>query len=62
MNNDEKSYVAATIDEEGFDYTFMSYSDFSDIEDDEFHKLRRMYLNVVDAMNKLLTINGEDLI
>ena len=60
MTNNEKSYVSATIEQEGFDYTFMSYSYFSDIEDEEFHKLRRMYLNVVDAMNKLLTIKGEE--
>jgi len=59
MTNDEKEYVSNTIDNEGFDYAFMSYSDFSDIEDEEFHKLRRMYLNVVDAMNKLLTIKGD---
>jgi len=59
MTNEEKEYVRATIDKEGFDYTIMSYSNFSDIEDEEFHKLRRMYLNVVDVMNKLLTIKGE---
>ena len=60
MTNDEKEYVRDTIDNEGFDYAFMSYSDFSDIEDEEFHKLRRMYLNVVDSMNKLLTIKEEN--
>lgn len=34
------------IDNEGFDYTFESYSDWSEIEDEEFHKLRKAYLKV----------------
>lgn len=30
--------------QEGFDYCFKHYSDFSEIKDEEFHKLRIDYL------------------
>lgn len=54
MTNEEKEDVRQRIQQEGFDYTFIHYSDFKEIEDEEFHKLRRMYINVVKAMNMLL--------
>ena len=50
MNKQEMKYVLNTIESEGFDYCFRDYSDFDDIEDPEFHKLREAYK---DAANKL---------
>jgi len=44
MKAQEFKYVQETIDVEGFDYAFNDYSDFEEIEDDEFHKLREAYL------------------
>ncbi len=45
------------IDSEGFDYCFDGYSDWEDIIDDEFHKLRQNYLNAKkeldDYINKM---------
>lgn len=38
------------IDAEGFDYCFESYSHWTEIKDEEFHKLRKAYL---DAMEQL---------
>ena len=35
MTNEDKEYVATTIQNEGFDYAFMSYSNFSDIDDED---------------------------
>lgn len=35
--------VKDCVEQEGFEYTFMHYSTFSEIGDDQFHKLRRAY-------------------
>jgi hypothetical protein len=50
MTRDDAIYISGIIKEEGFDYCFESYSDFKDIDDEEFHKLRNDYLT---AMKKL---------
>ena len=36
--------VQYRMDEEGFDYCFESYSDWDEIKDDEFHRLRKKFL------------------
>jgi hypothetical protein len=36
--------VQYRMDAEGFHYCFDSYSDFNEIKDEEFHKLRLNYL------------------
>lgn len=36
-------YVLDTVENEGFGYAFIDYSDFKDIDDPEFHKLREAY-------------------
>lgn len=36
--------VRYRMDEEGFHYCFDGYSEWSDIKDEEFHKLRKEYL------------------
>lgn len=38
--------VKYRMNEEGFHYCFMSYSKWDEIEDKEFHKLRKRYLKV----------------
>lgn len=43
MKAKEFQYVQDTIENEGFDYAFIDYSDFAEIEDAEFHKLREAY-------------------
>ena len=50
MTERDKEEIIEVIDEEGFDYTFLEYSDFEEIEDEEFHKLRKNYIR---AANKL---------
>ena len=37
--------VNEIIESEGFDYTFVDYSNFEEISNDEFHELREGYLN-----------------
>lgn len=44
MKAEEARYIKIKIRDEGFHYCFKHYSDFSDVEDDEFHKLRKYYL------------------
>ena len=36
--------VQYRMDNEGIDYCFENYSSFEDIEDEEFHKLRKEFL------------------
>lgn len=44
MKPKDIDYVRETVDQEGFDYAFTGYSDFEEIKDEEFHKLRKAYL------------------
>lgn len=50
MLKKEKNYVRATVENEGFDYAFVHYSDFEDIKDEKFHELRK---NFLEAREKL---------
>lgn len=47
-------YVADCIDNEGMYYCFEAYSDFEEVEDEEFHKLRTNYLNSVRALKRYI--------
>jgi hypothetical protein len=57
MNAKEILYVRQTIDIEGFDYAFVCYSDFDDINDAEFHKLRKDFLQARECLDEY--IGGE---
>jgi hypothetical protein len=46
----ERNYVNDTIDNEGFDYAFCDYTDFNEIEDAEFHRLREAYVAASKAL------------
>lgn len=50
MNDDEARRVLDVVDSEGFDYAFRDYSDFKDIKDKEFHKLRIAYIEAAAAL------------
>ncbi len=45
MNAKNKQRILDTIENEGFDYCFINYSNFEDIKDKEFHRLRQAYLD-----------------
>lgn len=47
-------YVADTVAWEGFHYAFMCYSDFRDVKDEEFHKLRTAYIEAASNLSKYL--------
>ena len=52
--------VAYRIESEGVGYTFKNYSTFDEIEDKEFHKLRKYLIQHIDLMDFYLKkkING----
>lgn len=50
MKPKEIDYVRGTIENEGFDYAFIGYSEFKDIKDEEFHNLREAYIKAHDEL------------
>jgi len=54
MKTEDRNYVCNTIDNEGFDYAFIDYSDFNYIKDEKFHELRLAYIKAVDDIKKYL--------
>lgn len=50
-------YVSNKIRDEGFHYCFNSYSDFPNIEDKKFHKLRLAYIKSADKLENY--VNSE---
>lgn len=63
MNEEEKEIWESCkyrMSEEGFHYCFDGYSNWEEIKDNEFHKLRENYLNAAkileDYINKKVEI------
>jgi hypothetical protein len=46
----DREYVQAVVENESFDYAFRSYTDFADIHDVEFHRLREAYVKAADEL------------
>lgn len=57
MNGKELDYVRSKVENEGFHYCFTCYSDFPEIKDEAFHKLRETY---VEAAQQLADYLGVD--
>jgi hypothetical protein len=55
MTQEDAEYVHATIENEGFDYTFDGYSDFKRIEDAKFHELRKAYLSARESLENYIS-------
>jgi hypothetical protein len=56
MTRKEFTKVRDTVDNEGFDYCFINYSNFDEIEDEEFHRLRKQYVSAAKQLNNYLGI------
>lgn len=56
MTGKEFQYVADTIENEGFSYAFVHYTDFSEIEDEKFHELRQAYLDADAALREYVGV------
>ena len=50
--------VAHSMDYEGFDYCFRNYSDWEEVKDAEFHKLREAYIAAADALETYVLSNA----
>ena len=54
MTEDDRDYVCGKIDNEGFDYCFISYSNFEEIKDEKFHELREKYIKTKNELESYL--------
>lgn len=54
------SEVLYRIDEEGFDYCFRGYSSFTEFKDEEFHRLRQIYIDAADALEEYVTEHSSE--
>jgi len=50
-------YVLQRIKQEGFDYCFMNYSNFEEIKDKKFHKLRKKYIKAHKKLEEYIENN-----
>lgn len=48
--------VRYRMDEEGFDYCFEGYSDWEEIKDEEFHRLRKEFLRTMEELRNYIDI------
>lgn len=51
--------VADRVREDGFESTLVHYSDFHEIEDEEFHNLRDKYLTTRGKLADYLRVNPD---
>lgn len=60
MKKCDLSEVKYRMEEEGLNYCFLDYSNFDEIEDPEFHKLRLAYIEAAKAIEKYVDKNSEE--
>ena len=54
MDKHQQKAVTDIVDNEGFDYTFVHYSNFDDIENEEFHAAKKEYLKAREKLAKII--------
>ena len=54
MTKKQQETVMGIVDNEGFDYAFCDYSDFEEIKDAEFHKVREEYKKVARKLKEII--------
>jgi hypothetical protein len=52
--------VRYRMDEEGFDYCFDGYSNWDEIKDEEFHRLRLEFLRTMEELRNYIDNKVED--
>jgi len=63
MNEDEKDdwhSVQFRIKDEGIHYCFNDYSRWEHIKDEDFHKLRKAYLNAAEELKNYVLKKNEE--
>ena len=58
MKPKELDYVRGTIENEGFFSAFRDYSEFADVKDEEFHRLRKNLLNAAKELGEYLNVDS----
>lgn len=51
--------LRSRMNQEGFHYCFKHYSSFEEIDDQEFHKLRKSYLSAAEKLEKYILDKAE---
>jgi hypothetical protein len=51
--------LRSRMNQEGFHYCFKHYSSFKEIDDQEFHKLRKAYLSAAEKLEKYIVDKAE---
>lgn len=59
MTKKELEFVQQCVDGEGFDYTFLHYSNFNQIKDAKFHKLRKAFVKSAEVLSQYLKLDEE---
>lgn len=59
MTGKEFHSILSVVDQEGFDYAFRHYSDFADVQDSEFHRLRKAYVDAANDLRHYLGLEEE---
>jgi len=54
------NYVECKMSDEGFDYCFRSYSDFKEIDDNEFHILRERYILAANELENYVIKKSQE--
>lgn len=57
MKGKEFHYVVDCVEDEGFAYAFLHYSDFKEIEDKEFHRLRENFENAAHELAEYVGVD-----
>ena len=63
MTHDELEYwqsVQYRMDEEGFDYCFENYSNWDEIKDEEFHRLKLGFLQSMKELREYIDSKVEE--
>lgn len=47
-------YLLVKMRDEGFHYCFLHYSNWEDIEDEEFHRLRALYIDSAKRLEEYI--------
>jgi hypothetical protein len=60
MTDQDLTHVQETVNEEGFDYTFLFHDEFAEIDDPMFHILRQKYIDASQALYEYLKMDAAE--
>ena len=60
MDGEHFEYVMVKMRDEGFHYCFAKFSSFPEIEDEQFHELRKQYLKAANELEKYVNEKAQD--